>query len=227
MKESMILFEQESLFVKNVVEPRKFSNDEIEYILNHSKFSKMFDVMELNTSYYKFKNSYESVISNIIYQQVAFKVARKSEIKLFAHFNYELDPNVLITLTKKQYKEFGITGRRVDYIINFSNYVLENSKFWNDIETYSDELITKELIKIKGIGLWTIEMFLLFGLGRKDIISLGDLIIVNGLKFLYGDCSSEELKTIIKECSNYGTIISMHIWKFMEQGYYKQLSKVV
>ncbi len=183
----------------------------------------MFSVMPISTKFQVFNNAFENIISNIIYQQVAFKVARESELRLFAKFNYQLNPRDLIEMSEKAYKAIKITGNRINYIKIICRDYIDNPEFWNNLSDYSDEEIAARLLQIKGIGNWTVEMFLLFGLGRKDVISLGDLIIVNGLKFLYDTDSKQDLKDVVKELRLYGTIVSINLWKFMEQGYYKKL----
>lgn len=220
MKSEMIYFEKEQMFNKTMYEVHNFSKEEINNLKNNSNLSKMFEVMEMETSLRKFKSFYACMISNIIYQQVAFKVARYGEVMLYDFLDFDITPEKILKLSEKDFKRFKIHGRRIEYIRNFSNFILENQEFNNNIYNLSEKEIYDTLIKIPGIGEWSIEMLFIFGTPKNDVLSLKDLIIVRGLKELYGEC---DLKEVRKSLLEYGTIASINLWKFIEQGYYKKL----
>lgn len=222
MKDKMIFFEKSKIFNEKMYEIKPFSTNEIESLKNHGTLKKMFSVMDMETTLKVFKSPFANLISNIIYQQVAFKVARYSEVMLFDYLNYDITPETILSVTDKQFKQFKITGRRIEYMRNFSNFVIENEEFFNNILNKSSEEIYDTLITIPGVGKWTIEMFMLFGLGKSDILSYGDLIIVNGLKDLYGEVDKKKFEDIYNEITDFATITSINLWKYMEQGYYKQ-----
>ncbi len=217
----MVLFEKSYEFEKRMYKKVEFSNEEISSLLNHEKLGKMFEVMDIEKSLKIFKGPFANMISNIIYQQVAFKVARYSEVMLFDYLEYDVTPKRLLSLTTKDFNRFKITGRRIEYIRNFCEFVIKNKQLFDNIESLSDQDVYDILIDIKGIGNWTIEMYLLFGLGKKDVLSYGDLIIVNGLKDLYGDIDKEKFNQIKNEINDFASITSINLWKYMEQGYYK------
>lgn len=221
VKEKMVLFEKSYEFEKRMYKKVEFSNEEISSLLNHEKLGKMFEVMDIEKSLKIFKGPFANMISNIIYQQVAFKVARYSEVMLFDYLEYDVTPKRLLSLTTKDFNRFKITGRRIEYIRNFCEFVIKNKQLFDNIESLSDQDVYDILIDIKGIGNWTIEMYLLFGLGKKDVLSYGDLIIVNGLKDLYGDIDKEKFNQIKNEINDFASITSINLWKYMEQGYYK------
>ncbi len=219
IKSEMIYFEKEQKFNNIMYEEYTFSNEEINSLKNNSNLNKMFEVMEMETSLRKFKSFYACMISNIIYQQVAFKVARYGEVMLFDFLDFDITPEKILKLSQKDFKRFKIHGRRIEYIRNFSNFILENQEFNDNIYSLSEKEIYDTLIKIPGIGEWSIEMLFIFGTPKNDVLSLKDLIIVRGLKELYGDCDLKEVRKAILE---YGTITSINLWKFIEQGYYKK-----
>ncbi len=220
VKEKMIFFEKEKEFTNKMYIEHVFSDEEISCLKNNSNLNKMFEVMEMETKLNKFKDYFACMISNIIYQQVAFKVARYSEVMLFDYLDYEVTPEKVLKLSDKEFKRFKIFGRRLKYIRNFALFVIENEEFCKNIYNLSEEEIYDNLILIPGVGSWTLEMFFIFGIPKKDILSLKDLIIVRGLKFLYEEEDVEEIRESILE---YGTITSINLWKFIEQGYYKKL----
>lgn len=220
MKEKMIFFEKCRVFNEQMYNKFKFSEFEISSLKNNGKLNKMFEVMEIETELNVFSNLFACMISNIIYQQVAFKVARYSEVMLFDYLQYDVSPEAILKIDDKTFKRFKIFGKRMDYIRNFANFTVENQSFFSNIDTYSEEEIFDILIKIPGIGNWSIEMFFIFGLTKNDILSLQDLIIVKGLKRLYGEV---DLTAVKAEINDYATITSVNLWKFIEKEFYKQI----
>lgn len=220
MKERMIFFEKEYHFNNVMYEKTFFSKEEINALANNPHLNKMFTVMEMEISVNKFKDFFSCMISNIIYQQVAFKVARYSEVMLFDYLDFDITPESILKLSDKQLKKFKIAGRRVEYMRNFAEFVMKNKEFCSNINNLSEDEIYNTLIKIPGIGSWSIEMLFVFGITRKDILSLKDLIIVRGLNKLYGDV---DLKSVREDILPYGTITSINLWKFVEKKYCDKL----
>ena len=86
----------------------------------------------------------------------------------------------------------------------------------------TDEETIKILCKIKGIGSWTAEMFLIFILFRQDIFSKKDLALINSIKINYGikDLSNKKLDKLILSWKPYNTIASLLLWKSIEEKYF-------
>ena len=77
-------------------------------------------------------------------------------------------------------RQFGLSERKSSYLINLSNYMIDKNsyEFWNSI---NDEEINNKLLKLKGIGPWSIKMFLIFSLNRKDVFSPEDLGLLKAI----------------------------------------------
>lgn len=218
MKNEMINFEKSKRFNEKMYVKYYFSSEEIKSLKNNSNLNKMFEVMEIETSLNQFKDLFSCMISNIVYQLVAFKIAREGEIKLFSYLDYNVTPDKLLQISDNKFKELKIYGQRIKYIREFSKFVLDNQEWWNDIEFKSEEEIEKKLKTVTGIGSWSIEMFFIFGMTKSNILSLKDLIILKGLNDLYTDA---DLKAVKNEISDYSTITSINLWKYIEGGYFK------
>jgi DNA-3-methyladenine glycosylase II len=76
-----------------------------------------------------------------------------------------------------------------------------------------DEEVVEELTSIKGVGQWTAEMFLMFGLGREDVFSVGDLGLRRAMEQLYGDMTRSEMKKKAESWAPYRTYASLYLWK--------------
>ena len=151
----------------------------------------------------------------VIEQQVSFKAAitiKKRFRNIIENKNYEN----IIKMEEEEMKSIGISYRKVEYIKNVYRYFQE-SKF--DFYNESEERVVSELIKIKGIGKWTAEMFLIFILFKENVFSKGDLALINSIKRNYriDDLNEKKLDQIIENWSPYKTIASLLLWKSIEE----------
>jgi DNA-3-methyladenine glycosylase II len=168
------------------------------------------------TLYDRQDNDLAKAISQlIIEQQVSFKAAITIK-KRFETLIVGLSHQEIILIKNDKLKSIGISYRKVEYIKNVYNYFL-NTNF--DFYSESTDSVMKELIKIKGIGKWTVEMFLIFILFNKDIFSKGDLALINSIKINYkiSDLSDDLLDQITIKWSPYRTIASLLLWKSIEE----------
>ena len=117
----------------------------------------------------------------IIEQQISFKAAITIKKRFFNLIN-GLSNKEILNLDNNKIQSVGISFRKVGYIKNIIQY-FESSNF--DFRKASDKEIEDELIQIKGIGRWTIEMFMIFILFRLNVFSKGDVALINSIKSNY------------------------------------------
>lgn len=192
----------------------KYGNKE----LNHLK-----DVDEklknaiLNFGFIKRKtnvNLFKALIYSIISQQISTKAALTVKNKLKKLVN-PLSPKNILNFKDEELQSCGLSYRKVDYLKSVANAFLNKEFNKIELEKLSDELIIKELTKIKGIGPWTAEMLLIHCFLRYDVMSYHDLGLRNGLKALHGldEISEENFNYYKKLYSPYGTIASIYLWE--------------
>jgi len=168
------------------------------------------------TLYDRYEDNYAKAISLlIIEQQVSFKAAitiKKRFIKLIDKKNNK----DILGIEDEKLQSIGISNRKVSYIKNTYQYFEENKI---EFQKLNDNEIIKELIKIKGIGLWTAEMFLIFILFKINIFSKGDLALVNSVKKNYQIENLDDLKLerITQKWEPYKSIASLLLWKSIEE----------
>ena len=104
---------------------------------------------------------------------------------------------------------------KAEYIFDISNMIVDKKLNFKVFKKMSNEEVISELIKIRGIGKWTAEMYLIFGLGRLDVFPLGDLGLINGMKKLYGleNPTTDEIIKITNKWIPYRTIGTWYIWR--------------
>ena len=177
------------------------------------RFSKEIDITE------RYNESYSMALAFlIIEQQVSFRAAITIK-KRFIDKVSNLSNDEIINLSDENLQSIGISYRKVEYIKNVFKY-FKNFKY--DFDNASNDNVISELIKIKGIGLWSSEMFLMFVLLRIDIFSKGDLALMNSIKKNYNiDLKqTDELDRLIDSWSPYKTVASLLLWKSIEEGYF-------
>ena len=161
------------------------------------------------------KDLAKAIAQLIIEQQVSFKAAITIK-KRFKKIIEKLSYKEILQIKNTDLQSIGITFRKVEYIKNVYTYFL-NSKF--DFYNENSKNVVRELIKIKGIGKWTAEMFLIFILYDLNVFSKGDLALINSIKINYGinEINDSMLNTITEKWSPYKTVASLLLWKSIEE----------
>ena len=183
--------------------------------LNHFiiKFSDVIDITE------RYSVNYAKALADlIIEQQVSLKAAITIK-KRFSDLIINLSNNEILELKLEKLQSVGISYRKAEYIRNVYMYFQE-SKY--DFNSSSNEDVISELISIKGIGLWSAQMFLIFVLMRIDIFSPGDLALMNSLKINYKiDIKNKKtVESLVNKWSPYKSVASLLLWKSIEEKYY-------
>ncbi len=155
----------------------------------------------------------------IISQQLSSKAAESIFNRFKKIFSEKITPDIILKTSNKKLKDIGLSKSKINYIKNIAQ-VIKNKKIdLNKIDSMSDSEIKRDLIQIKGIGPWTVEMFLMFSLGRSDIFSYGDLGLKKAIKKIYGfkkNPSQKIIEKISKKWSPYRTYASLILWKSLE-----------
>ena len=183
----------------------------LDHLIN--KFSSSIDIFE------RFNENYPLALAYlIIEQQVSFKAAITIKNR-FINKVRDLTNDEIIQLNDKELQSVGISFRKATYIKNVFKYFKDNSF---DFLSASNQEVIDELIKIKGIGLWSSEMFLMFVLMRIDIFSKGDLALMNSVKINYRiDIKDDnKLNSLTESWSPYKSVASLLLWKSIEEKYF-------
>jgi DNA-3-methyladenine glycosylase II len=156
-------------------------------------------------------------------QQLSTKVADviyKRFIDLYG--GKEPTPQQIIDTPFEKLRGIGLSNAKVSYIKNVAEFELGKGMDAKKLAKMTNEEITEYLIEIKGVGKWTIEMLLMFALGREDIFSIDDLGIQNAMIKLYALDNSDkkkfrnELLDISSKWSPYRTYACLHLWKWKD-----------
>ena len=164
------------------------------------------------------KNYYHSLINSIIGQQISVSAASSIRNKFFL-LHKNITPKNIIQTRLNLLKKTGLSKQKISYILNISNFFLENKSFINNLIKFSEDEIKNKLIDIKGIGPWTIQMFLIFALGKSNIFPKGDLGFIKAISISYKKkipISDKFLDKLYKDWSPYNTIATWYLWRSID-----------
>ena len=171
-----------------------------------------------------------SLVHSIVFQQLAYKAAI-SIWNRFVNEIGEITPNNILNIDESNLRQCGLSSSKIKYIKNISKAIIGEELEIEKFCSMSDGKIIEQLIRIKGIGEWTAEMFLITSLVRKDVLSYKDLGIRKGMQWLYGlkeEPTKEQFEKYRKKFSPYNTLASFYLWEVTSRNLtrFKSVEKV-
>jgi len=169
---------------------------------------------------------FQSLLRSIVFQQLSGKAAQTIYERLVNLIpkTSKLCPNEVLKLDKDEMRKAGLSFQKINYVRNLAGYFKNNSFHKKDVERMTDEEISKELIQIKGIGQWTVDMFLMFTLNRSDILPYKDLGIQKGIKEILNMKnlpSKKEMDNCSRKWRPYRTIACWYLWRIADDKFVK------
>ena len=196
----------------------KYWNKGMIYLSNKDKVLKKLiqtyknEYLDLNSNYF------HSLINSIIGQQISVSAADSMKTKFFK-LKRNITPLTVSKLHTADLRKCGLSRQKILYIRNISKFFLQNKKFIKNINKSSEEEIYNNLIEIKGVGNWTIHMFLMFSYGSSNIFPTGDLGFLKAISKLYKvqlPISEKKLKLLYKKWSPYSSQATWYLWRSLD-----------
>lgn len=172
--------------------------------------------IELKTDYYF------ALVSSIIGQQLSVKAAASIRKRFIDMFGGKLPkPEQILDTDDEALRAIGFSYAKAKYIKSLAEHILDGSLEPARLPDLSNEDIIKELVAVKGIGEWTAHMFLIFALGRLDVLPVGDLGVRMGVKNLYGfeDLPTPaEVEEVARKNSwqPYASVAAWYLWRSLD-----------
>lgn len=157
---------------------------------------------------------FRSLCAEIVGQQLSGKVAEvifDRFAKLFP--DKKITPEYLLKMPDSKIRKVGMSWSKVEFVKDLAKSVVEGKINLKKLKTLDNEQVMNELLKVKGIGPWTAQMFLMFTLGREDIFSKGDLGLRKAITNIYGQ---KDIESITQKWSPYRTHACRILWKSLE-----------
>ena len=160
---------------------------------------------------------FATLIKSIVGQQISV-IAASAVWSRFSDCVGEVNPESILAKTHQELREVGLSNRKVEYIIGIAKAWLDG--FGEiDWELMSDEEVIHELVKLRGIGRWTVHMLLIFALLRQDIFPIDDIGLIRGMEKLYNagnPLESSQLHEISEKWKPYRTMGVWYIWRSID-----------
>lgn len=167
-------------------------------------------------------NYYQELVSSIISQQLSVKAAASIWQRFLTLYGSVFPmPQDILATSLDTLRSAGLSKAKALYVQDIAQHIMDGRLEINKLPDLSNEQIIAELTAIKGIGEWTAHMFLMFSLGRLDVLAVGDLGIRNGIAKLYnvdGPISAESVRAVSErhQWHPYETVACWYIWKALD-----------
>lgn len=163
------------------------------------------------------RDYFEALASSIISQQISVKAAAN----IFGRFRdvTDLKPAKAVKLTDVQVKQIGLSGQKARYIHDLAEHFVRDSAVFNHLDSLSDDEVISELTAVKGIGVWTAQMFLIFTLRRPDVFAPDDrgLQIAIQTQYKLKELPGRaQLEKFAEKWAPYRTTASLHLWQSLD-----------
>jgi DNA-3-methyladenine glycosylase II len=168
------------------------------------------------------RDYYQELVDSIISQQLSVLAARSIEGRFRELFGGKFPtPEQIITTDVETLRGLGFSYAKARYVLDLAQHVLDGRVRFDHLDGLTNDAIVAELTAVKGIGEWTVHMFLIFCMGRLDVLPTGDLGIKNGIRALYG-LDTQPTPDQIRELAHenqwhpYESVASWYVWQSLK-----------
>jgi DNA-3-methyladenine glycosylase II len=154
---------------------------------------------------------FETLVLLILEQQVSIDSAKATFMKIKTSLK-TLAPEILLDVSDADFRNLGVSRQKTSYIKALATALLNKELDLESLPTKTAQEVREELIKIKGIGNWTIDIYLMFCLQAPDVLPLGDIAVVNTLKELLDIHDKELMYAHAQQWSPYRSYATYLLW---------------
>ena len=159
------------------------------------------------------QQGFETLVLLILEQQVSVDSAKATFLKIKASYK-DMTPEILIAVSDGDYRAFGVSRQKTSYIKALAKALLNKELDLESLPEKTAQQVREELIKIKGIGNWTIDIYLMFCLQVPDLLPLGDIAVVNTIKELLDIHDKDAMEKKKKKWSPYRSYATYLLWHY-------------
>jgi DNA-3-methyladenine glycosylase II len=163
---------------------------------------------------------FETLVRSIVYQQLSGKVASVIFTRLHAAAGEEtLTPAGIMRLRPEKMRRLGLSAQKTNYIRELAKHTRRGSVVFETLAELADGAVIEHLTRVKGIGVWTAQMFLMFALRRNDVLPVADLGIRTAMKRAYDLADlpkPAEMEKIAELWKPYTSIACWYLWRSLD-----------
>ncbi len=163
---------------------------------------------------------FEALVRSIVFQQLSGKAAATILSRFHALYpDNTPTPDAVLATSDAQLRSVGLSRQKISYLRDLSSKVVSGELPLDHVDQLADDDLIAHLVQVKGIGRWTAQMFLMFRLGRRDVLPELDLGIQNAIKKVYRKRKRpmpKDVKKIGAKWSPHASIASWYLWRFLD-----------
>ena len=162
---------------------------------------------------------FETLVKSIVYQQLSGRVASVIFGRVVKAAGGKLTPESILKLRPARMRALGLSGQKTAYIRDLARHTRDGSVNFAELLDLPDETVIERLTEVKGVGVWTAHMFLIFALRRTDVLPWGDLGIRAAIRKAYGLAElpeAGEMEALAARWRPYCTVASWYLWRSLE-----------
>ena len=165
-------------------------------------------------------DAYGSLVRTIVGQQLSTKAARTIYERLVALLGHGPPiPQEILAAEEDDLRAVGLSRQKVRYLRDLARHVLDGELEFDRLDELSDEEVAREVTAVKGLGRWSADMFLMFHLGRPDVLPVGDLGIRRAVERAYGLPGlpdEDALRSIAGPWRPHRTLACLYLWESLD-----------
>jgi len=161
----------------------------------------------------------ETLVKSIVYQQLSGRVASVIFERLAKAAGGRLTPESILKLRPARMRTLGLSKQKTAYIRDLACHARDGHVIFEELHAMDDAAVIERLTEVKGIGVWTVHMFLIFALRRTDVLPTGDLGIRNAIRKAYGLAAPPtpaDMEAMALRWRPYCTVASWYLWRSLE-----------
>ena len=162
---------------------------------------------------------FETLVKSIVYQQLSGRVASVIFGRLARAAGGTLTPETILKLRPSRMRSLGLSAQKTAYIRDLACHTRDGAVAFHELAALPDSEVIDRLTQVKGIGVWTVHMFLIFALRRSDVLPTGDLGIRNAIRKAYNLAempTPAQMEALAVRWRPYCTVASWYLWRSLE-----------
>jgi DNA-3-methyladenine glycosylase II len=162
---------------------------------------------------------FETLVKSIVFQQLSGRVASVIFGRLSAAVKDVVTPETILKLRPSRMRSLGLSTQKTAYIRDLARHTRAGTVVFEELSALPDDEVILRLTQVKGIGVWTAHMFLIFALQRTDILPTGDLGIRNAIRKAYNLealPTPEDMERMAHRWRPYCSVASWYLWRSLE-----------
>ncbi len=162
---------------------------------------------------------FETLVKSIVSQQLSGRVATVIFGRLADAVGGKMTPASILKLRPSRMRRLGLSGSKTAYIRDLARHTRDGTVVFEELAALPDEEVIARLTKVKGIGVWTVHMFLMFALRRHNVLPTGDLGIRNAIRKAYAleeMPQAKDVEALAAKWHPYCTVASWYLWRSLE-----------